>query len=515
MTQFNSALHPAALMYAEEERAGKLSRREFMTRATALGVTATAAYGLLGLKAPAAAATAAQGGTMRIQQNVVAMKDPRTFDWSYLGNVARGWLEYLVEVNSDGSMRGMLLEGWEANDDASQYTLHVRPGVTWNNGEAFNADNVVWILNYWCDKAVEGNSMAGRMSSLIDAETGKARDRAIVKLDDMTVQLNLPASDITVMVGMADYPAAVVHPSHNPETMVADSLGTGPYRLESLEVGVKAVLVRNEGHTWWGHSAEGIGGAYLDRIEFIDYGEEQNATVAALEAGEIDANYQTTGETVTLLDGMDLTKSEAITASTIVIRTNVNNKPFDDKRVRNALQLAVDNQVVLQLGYNNAGTVGENHHVCAIHPEYYELPKVPQDLKRHNCLGYSYWSLRDEWHLTTPDGRVERVKVKGSLTANNGDALRAAAIEARRMVALHRFIFALGIRHVGESTARLLALNYGSAKAFVKAMTAAAVASTCSSPARSASVSPMPMMPPQQRVMPERRTRARVSSRSW
>ncbi len=49
-----------------------------------------------------------------------------------------------------------------------------------------------------------------------------------------------------------------------------------------------------------------------------------------------------------------------------------------------------------------------------------------------------------------------------------------AAIEARRTIALHRFIYALGIRHVGESTARLLALNYGSAKAFVKAMIAAA-----------------------------------------
>jgi DNA ligase (NAD+) len=49
-----------------------------------------------------------------------------------------------------------------------------------------------------------------------------------------------------------------------------------------------------------------------------------------------------------------------------------------------------------------------------------------------------------------------------------------AAIEAKRTIALARFIFALGIRHVGESTARLLAVNYGSAKAFVKAMTAAA-----------------------------------------
>ena len=49
-----------------------------------------------------------------------------------------------------------------------------------------------------------------------------------------------------------------------------------------------------------------------------------------------------------------------------------------------------------------------------------------------------------------------------------------AAIEARRTMALHRFIFALGIRHVGEATARALALNYGTADAFVAAMTAAA-----------------------------------------
>jgi hypothetical protein len=48
---------------------------------------------------------------------------------------------------------------------------------------------------------------------------------------------------------------------------------------------------------------------------------------------------------------------------------------------------------------------------------------VPQDLKRYNCFGYSCWSLRDKWHFTTLDGRVERVKVKGSLVSNNGDAL--------------------------------------------------------------------------------------------
>ena len=65
-----------------------------------------------------------------------------------------------------------------------------------------------------------------------------------------------------------------------------------------------------------------------------------------------------------LLDSMGLVKEEVVTAATIVLRTNIANKPFDDKKVRNAIQLAVDNATVLKLGYNDAGQVGENHHVA-------------------------------------------------------------------------------------------------------------------------------------------------------
>ena len=65
----------------------------------------------------------------------------------------------------------------------------------------------------WCDKAVEGNSMAGRMASLIDPATEKAGANAIKIIDSHTVQLNCLASDITIIAGMADYPAAVVHSS--------------------------------------------------------------------------------------------------------------------------------------------------------------------------------------------------------------------------------------------------------------------------------------------------------------
>ena len=414
-------VHPAALMYAAEEQAGKLSRREFMTRATALGVTATAAYGLIGASPAVAEAHMAAGGTLRIQQEVRALKDPRTFDWTQISNFTRGWLEYLVEYNRDGSLRGMLLESWEANEDATEFTLNVRPGVTWNNGEAFNADNVVWILNYWCDKNVEGNSMAARMAALVDESTGMAREGAISKVDDMTVKLVLGAPDVSIIVGMADYPAAVVHPSHNADTMLEQALGTGPYLPDGLEVGVRAALVKNEGHTWWGASAEGIGGAVLDRIEFIDYGTDPAAWIAAVESDEVDMLYQNVNEFIDIADAIGWTKSEVVTGATVVARFNQQTEVdgvaiYADAKVREALVKAVDNAICLELGYAGLGVVAEDHHVAPVHPEYADI-------------GPAYYAPDETMALLEEAGRAdfafELITLDDGFTKNTGDAIAA------------------------------------------------------------------------------------------
>ena len=385
--------HPYIPELIEELRRNRVSRREFLRTSTLLGLSATTAYAIAARitgqpLTPTAHAQAGKGGVLKVGTRVQEMTDPSTFDWTPKANVARLMVEYLVITGPDNVTRPYLAERWQASPDLKTWTFHLRKGITWSNGDPFNADDVVFNFRRWLDPKT-GSSNLGLFASMTDEVTGadgkktkKMTEGAVEKVDAHTVRLHLNRPELAVPENCYNYPTAIVHRSFEEwgKDLSKKPVGTGPYELVEFKVGERAVLRKRKVPYWGGEVS-------LDEIHFIDLGDDRNAMIGALASGQI--NY-----TIDLnIAQLDVVKSlpgvqlfEVVTAQTGCARMQVTQKPFDNKKLRQALQACINHDQVLQLAYRGKGVPAEDHHVAPVHPEYFKLPAMKPDIDKAKAL---------------------------------------------------------------------------------------------------------------------------------
>jgi peptide/nickel transport system substrate-binding protein len=135
---------------AEEARRGRLSRRGFMSAATAAGLTTSAATGLWGSKV--AAQTPKRGGTFRWgvhDGNTSDSHDPGTYLTRQMIYLAHQYRSFLTMINPDNSLGPDLATEWsEATPDATEWTFKLNPNATFHSGKKVTAKDVVASMNH-------------------------------------------------------------------------------------------------------------------------------------------------------------------------------------------------------------------------------------------------------------------------------------------------------------------------------------------------------------------------------
>jgi peptide/nickel transport system substrate-binding protein len=361
-------VHPLIPEFFHQFTDGKISRREFLRGATLLGLSSTlAACAAPGTEpvAPVSTGEIVRGGTLRSAMELQLIDHPARISWTQSSNVVRQICDYLTITGSDNITRPQLLENWQASDDLMTWTLNLRQGVKFNNGDELTADDVIFTFGEWLNPDV-GSSMLGLLNYLDGPQS-------VEKVDDYTIRLNLNAPNISIPEHLFHYPAVILHRDFQGD-FIQQPVGTGAFTLEEYAEGERAVLKRRE--DYWQMGEDGQPLPYLDEIIYVSI--DKDAAIAALSSGQVDTMFQPRpSDWQALKDNPDMNVMTASTAQAYLVRMRVDVEPWSDVRVRNAMKKCQDRQKVLQLGYYGEGDLSIDAHVAPIHPEYCEKP-IPE-----------------------------------------------------------------------------------------------------------------------------------------
>jgi peptide/nickel transport system substrate-binding protein len=324
--------------------AGRISRRDFMQGATAMGVTIAAASTMA---VQAEASTPKTGGTLRValgHGSTTDSFDPATFENGFANALCYSSGNHLTEINNEGQLQPELAESY-TSDDGITWHFKIRKGVEFHNGKTLTPEDVIASINHH-----RGEESTSGAKGLLKALKG-------MSVDGDNVVFELEAANADWPFIMSDYHFKIL-PSKDGVAYFDGGVGTGGYKIDNFEPGVK--LEASRFPNYWKENA-----AYFDGLvqtSVIDQVARQNA----LMNGEVDAIDRVNAQTVDLLASVphvNIIENTGTLHYTFGMRLNV--EPFGNYDLRMALKSAIKRQELVDKILNGHGALGNDHPISS------------------------------------------------------------------------------------------------------------------------------------------------------
>jgi len=345
---------PVQEHYIDEFVAGRMSRRDFIRKGSAIGLSMPliggilAACGSSGTTSSGSSPSAAGQAGATIKAGIitpVGAINPITINdqggLELLGNVA----EFLVFTDHQGGYHPWLATTWSANSDASVWTFKIRQGVKFNDGTPMTVDDVVYSFQIQSDPKSAGNALS-QFGGFLTPD-------GVQKVDNETVAFHLeaPNNGFVDAVSEDNYNMVVVPKGTDPGKYEKTFPGTGRFMMSSYTPNVGATYVRNP--HYWGNKA------LPSKIDWTFYADE-GPMAAALQAGSIDAMDQFTVATSPqlLTGGFNVIVVRGAPHRQLSMRNDIG--PFKNKLVRQAIALTLDRPGIVAALFKGQATLGND-----------------------------------------------------------------------------------------------------------------------------------------------------------
>lgn len=273
--------------------------------------------------------------------------------------------EPLLFWDNDYKIAPAIAESVTPSADAKTWTIKLRSGVTFHNGKDVTADDVMFTIRRVADPKKPAPA-GGALSQILDFNQSKAVDKSTVKL-----VLKTPYAILDFI--LAEYTFGIIPTDFD----VKNPVGTGAFSFESFSPGKTSTFKKYA--DYWGQKA------FVDQLQIQDFADD-NAKVNALLAGQVQTIDNLPTNLIKSIKNQGGNSLVSNTGAWVPFTMRVDQAPFSDKRVRQALRLVVDRQQMIDQALSGYGTLG-NDIFAPFDPAYAkDLPQRAQDIAQAKSL---------------------------------------------------------------------------------------------------------------------------------